>query len=545
MKRFICIWTVLSLILGPVSADSLNNSFENSGNLTDQEAKDAKNFVHQGLRDRTIREKCQAEGLDTCSQGDVDKQGAVLDGNFGQAVEQNIGKLYGVLFGGMSLMGGGGGGGVKVVSKADQKAFQDAGNKYMKDGKEVKKKDAAEEKSDYCIYAAMGYEVLSGYIQQGMQAKIEESLKEEQDIQLKSLVALQKTHEARRKTSLYQGTVYAATSACYIARAATSQGRVVMDWKYWLKMSGAAALSTLFYVKAKKHRLAAEAVGRVIEKLPKTGACNPWTGTTCFCAEKTSKDTYPENYQQVCVLQKGETDPNNVAVGCGVMKDGKMSYDKNCECKTTHSCFIPKFTSTNTQLGLGSNMMKMSNLGFDLIGNGNLDSARLDSYGTLHGANAAKIKEKIAVTNMPSLQLTPKEKQIADAFSSLMPPQAASALAQAPSLSAMGAGFGDGGIQSAMDKLPKNLKDKVSETEPVKYTSGSGYSHASETEEEGFVMPGTEQASSGGTEVMNFTEKAMENADVTNSPDTPIFDIISNRYMRSGLNKLQIPEEKK
>jgi hypothetical protein len=43
---------------------------------------------------------------------------------------------------------------------------------------------------------------------------------------------------------------------------------------------------------------------------------------------------------------------------------------------------------------------------------------------------------------------------------------------------------------------------------------------------------------------LTFAEKAINNADVTNSPDTPIFDIISNRYMRSGMSKLQVQEPK-
>ena len=35
---------------------------------------------------------------------------------------------------------------------------------------------------------------------------------------------------------------------------------------------------------------------------------------------------------------------------------------------------------------------------------------------------------------------------------------------------------------------------------------------------------------SSSVEIMNFAERAVSNADVSNTPDTPIFDIISNRY---------------
>jgi hypothetical protein len=41
---------------------------------------------------------------------------------------------------------------------------------------------------------------------------------------------------------------------------------------------------------------------------------------------------------------------------------------------------------------------------------------------------------------------------------------------------------------------------------------------------------GKKDSSSASTEVINFAQKAIENADVSNAPETPIFDIISNRY---------------
>jgi hypothetical protein len=299
-------------------------------------SKEAKDFVHQGRKDGIISEQCSSQGLGTCSQNEVNSQASVFKGNFGEAIEQNIGKFYGLLFGASGFMTGGGGPTVGVVSQANK---TDTGT-FVKDGKEVKKSEAADQKSDYCIYAAMGYEFISTYIQQGLQSKIEESLKEEKDLQLKALLALKKTHEARRKTSLYQGSIYAATSACYIARAASSQGRVVMDWKYWAKMTAAGGLSALYYVKAKKHKDAADKVQTVINALPSVGDCNPWTKTACFCAEKTSKNLYADTYQEVCLINQGQLDPNKVAVGCGVMKNGKMEYDKDCKCKSSTGRFF-------------------------------------------------------------------------------------------------------------------------------------------------------------------------------------------------------------
>jgi hypothetical protein len=541
MKFTLFLALTISILNNSTRAQSLNESFETSGNLTDQQAKEAKDFVHQGRKDGIISEQCSSQGLGTCSQNEVNSQASVFKGNFGEAIEQNIGKFYGLLFGASGFMTGGGGPTVGVVSQANK---TDTGT-FVKDGKEVKKSEAADQKSDYCIYAAMGYEFISTYIQQGLQSKIEESLKEEKDLQLKALLALKKTHEARRKTSLYQGSIYAATSACYIARAASSQGRVVMDWKYWAKMTAAGGLSALYYVKAKKHKDAADKVQTVINALPSVGDCNPWTKTACFCAEKTSKNLYADTYQEVCLINQGQLDPNKVAVGCGVMKNGKMEYDKDCKCKSSNACFKPKFTNPKMKLGLGNNMMNMANTGFDLLGNGDFDSGAFDSYAIKSGAYAAKTKKMIEPKNIPTTNLSKKEKEIADSLKGVLPESVAALVAQSPSINPPG-GLGEKSLSTALDKLPKDLKEKVAETEKSSDGKrGGGFSAVDDDEELGFSMPGKEEESQAGTEILTFADKALEKADVTQTPETPLFDIISNRYIRSGINKLQVEEEKK
>jgi len=541
MKFSLLLAFTIFILNNSTRAQSLNEAFETSGNLTDQQAKDAKNFVHQGQKDAIIATQCKDQNLGTCNQNEVNSQAAVFKGNIGAAIEQNIGKFYGLLFGASGFMSGNGGPTVGVVSKQNKTAE----GTFVKDGKEVKKSEAADQKTDYCIFAAMGYEFISTYMQQGMQTKIEESLKEEKDLQLKALVALKKTHEARRKTSLYQGSIYAATSGCYILRAATSQGRVVMDWKYWAKMSAAAGLSTIYFIKAKKHKEAAEKVQTVISALPSVGDCNPWTKTACFCAEKTSKTLYPDTYQEVCMLNNGQLDPDKVAMGCGVMKDGKMEYDKDCKCKSSNTCFRPKISSPNMKFGFGNNMMNMANTGFDMLGNGDFDSGAFDTYALKSGAYATKVRNKIEPKGMPKVSLNQKEKEISDSMKGFLPESVAGLVAKSPSVTPPG-GFGDNSLSTALDKLPKDLKEKIAETESSSDSKrGGGFAAVDDNEEMSFSLPGGEEQSQSGTEVLTFADKALEKADVTQSPDTPIFDIISNRYLRSGINKLQVEEEKK
>jgi hypothetical protein len=536
MKNVFLILITLLNLAGTAWSQTLNDTFA-EGNVTDQQAKDAKEFVHQGLRDAAVQSGCSQEGLGDCNQSSVDRQGTVMQGDFGQALEQNIGRLYGML--GVFT-----GNKVKVVDKADAASV---GTKDAS-GNTIKKKDVADEKMDYCMLAAQGYEIVSGSIQQSLQGKITEEVASEKDEQVKSLLALQKTHEARAKTSSYQSAIYAATGTCYIARAAASQGRVVMDANYWIKMSASIALSGLYLAKVKKHKDAALLVKGVIDSLPTVGSCNPWTKTECFCGEKTSKTTYPDIYEQVCVIQKGNPNPPQMAMACGVLKDGKMTIDKECKCKQTKTCFTAKINPASVNFKLGSNFMNQANKGFDLLGSGEFDQGQFDSYSLQSGVYANKVKGKIATpANITLPKLSKQEQAIADSLKNFMSPQAAAIAARSPSAFPSGAAA-DSGVRAALSKVPEKLKDKVGATEPLKYKSGgAGFGGTEAAEPEvSFQLPGAGGVETQeGTEVLTFAEKAMnDNADVSNAPDTPIFDIISNRYMRSGWNKLQGEEQK-
>jgi hypothetical protein len=77
------------------------------------------------------------------------------------------------------------------------------------------------------------------------------------------------------------------------------------------------------------------------------------------------------------------------------------------------------------KFALGSNLMNQTNKGFDLVGNGDFDSGKFDSYSMQNGAYAAKLKDKIAVSNMPKVDLNQQEKLIADSLKGLVPAVAA------------------------------------------------------------------------------------------------------------------------
>lgn len=513
--------------------DSLDSAFSTTSTstttgITDEQAKSAQSFVHQGVKDKKIKEGCAK--LDNCDESKIDSKGAVLPA----MIENNIGKLYTVIFGGMSFISGGG---PKVNVKPKK------GTTPEIDPKTNKPKQ--EQKADFCMYGAMGYEVIAMGMQTAMQERTQNSTANLNDPQLAALVNLKETHKARKKTATYQSAVYGATFACYAARAALSGGAISMDAKYIAKMTAAAAIAVLYKKKADKHNKAAKLVQKVIDSLPKAGDCNPWTGTACFCKETTSITLYPAEYEEVCVMKITEAIADaTVNSGCAITaNDGTVTYDQSCTCKATNTCYMATVASYNPNFNLGANLMSDANKAYQDLSSGTLTEGSLGAISDKANAIATKLNPKINTSNVPKVTLTDGQKASAETLGELMPSALANAAAATPE-SSMGASLmGGSSMSSALEKISPELKQKMGEEVSGNYSSKGGGNSMSVAEEPGMTLPkipGQEEEKSG-TEVVTFAEKAISNADVSNSPETPIFDIISNRYRRSAWDKLPLP----
>jgi hypothetical protein len=536
----------LSLLLSSSSfAQTLDSSFSSSGKqLTDEQAAEAQNFVHQGRKDALMKEACAQKGMTNCDSSQVGSKGVILPA----MLEDNIGKLYAVMFGGMGFLTGGGGPKVNMKSKSGTAtqtpapaapATQAAGGTTPA----TPEKPAKEQKADYCIYIAMGSEVLIGAAQTAMQSNAQKASANLNDSQLAALVNLKEAHKARRKTATLQSALYGATTACYIARGTI--GGAAMDAKYILKMTAAGAIAVLYKAKANKHANAEKQIQKVIDSLPKAGDCNPWTGTSCFCKEKTSSTLYPSQYQDACVLNVANATNELSALPCAITKaDGSVQIDQTCSCKANNTCSIAKVTAYNPQFPLGANFMNQANNGLDLINSGIYDQAKLDAYTTGAAAiNNKKLLAKVNTKAVPSATLTTEQKKVAEDLGGILPENIASQVASMDSGSPSSGGLMDSATSSAFDALPETVKEKVSDAEiNGGYSKKGGGFDTAGTDEPGFTMPNLapKAESENGVEVMNFAEKAISNADVSNAPETPIFDIISNRYKRSAWREFEL-----
>lgn len=537
----LCLTLVMASTHTQAQSETLDSNFGtvNETKLTDEQAAASGTFVHQGLKDKALKEGCAQKGLFNCDADGADRTN-VLGGGLGGALEKNIGKLYGLVFGAAGFLTGGGGPKVSVKPKKTDAATTPAPAEGAAAAGtpaatgEAATKAKPEKKADYCMYGAMGYELIAGAMQTSGQ---KQSLQENANLdpQLQALAALKDSHKTRKKTATFQSALYGATAACYVARAAT--GGVIMDASYIVKMSASAGLAVLFKMKADKHGKAMQLVQKVIDSLPKAGDCNPYTGTSCFCKEVTSQTLYPSQFQEVCVLNNGNAEGTMADTACGVLgADNKMTIDSSCSCKATNTCFVSQIRAINPKFPLGANFMNQANDGYKLLSAGDIDEAALAKY----SAQTSALVNRVKKNSIPNVPLTDDQKKLAASLDDYVPAGVAALAAASPSGDAPGGGLMGGSTDSALDKLPESLKKKVEDMEvSANYKGGGGFEAVGQGAEESFSLPGAAAESAGGTEMMNFAEKAVSKADVTNSPDTPIFDIISNRYQRSGWEKLK------
>lgn len=516
---------ILSFIFIPnLFANELNTVFSESGNLSDQQVKESRDFVHQGVKDKIIKDGCK--DLNNCQEED-DK-----------GIEKIIGQVYSTALPAILSQ-------FKTEPKAAKKvdaatpasditttAAMDHAPADTSNKEAAVKKDKGN--TDYCIIGAMGYEMFSTVFQDKLQKKASKSEQEIPDTQLRSLVNLRETHKARKKSATYQATAYGAVTTCYVAMLAT--GKLSMDWQTGVKLGGAALLSTLYLKKASKHKKLAGKVQKVIDSLPQSGACNPWTRSACFCQEATSKDLYPSEYQEVCVLNKGDFDTPVVAMGCAAhASSGNVTYDEQCRCRETNSCVSVRVNGVNPSVSGATNLMSQMNSGYDLLNSDFYDEAKLNDYSTQAAAMGSKVARQITNPDSKPIALTVEERAVAKELASTVTPELAAMVAKAkpefPKNSIANSG------QTSLGASAVATEGLKAQAVKAGYKQGKQSRNSGSKSDDGFVMPnllGNKTQTASNVEVMNFAQKAVSNADVNNSPETPIFDIISNRYRHAS-----------
>lgn len=529
--KFIAHILLLLTLTNLAFAQSLDDQFSEPTGLTDQQVQDSKDFVHQGVKDRTMKEGCDKS------------KGACEGPKDGFQLEEMISAAYAAA------------GLIPGFAKLTKKAEKPATGGDTKPNStppaesangEAGKKAEKDTTTDYCTYVAMGGEMVGKYMQTSFQKKAEESTLNIEDVQIKSLETVRQSHLARRKTSTYQASLYTGVTACYGMM--LWKGGAALDWKLMAKMGGSATLATLYGLKIAKHNKAAKSVETVINDMKSSDKCDPWSRTPCFCKEASSKELYPIQYEEVCVLNNGDFDTPKVAMACVTQKGDTYEEDPNCKCKLTNTCVRNLFKGMKSVFNGGTNLLNDANNNLDAVMAGNFDSAAIEKANLKNLALANKLMPKLPAKALSKKQSS-KQESLAKALGEHMPESTARLVSGASrgDTSSYSGGISDSATNSG---LSPELEQKISNVEkPLEYEKGKSKSQKASAEPE-FTMPkfpgfGDEaKDESGGTEVLSFAEQAVSKADVSNAPETPIFDIISNRYRRSW-EKFEPASEKK
>jgi len=533
------------------SSPTVESVAGNSGQLTDQQMYDASRFNHTGYRDTMIQKLCEQREGDDEGKGikNCDELYQVDSNGFWAAMEQHMGKAYVMIFGGLSFLGGGGMPTTTIGEQSREVKTSEATTKteYLNDkGEVVDKKDAAKKKeTDLCMVMAMGWEMVTMLMQNQLNQNTEQATSHIKNEQLRALVALKKNHEDRANTALAQSVAYGVVSVCYLFYGFA--GGYWNDVSMSFKQAAAIFLSVMYGMKHNKHANAADAVQYIIDNLPNDGACNPYTKTDCFCREPSSRELFPNEYQQVCIFNRPLYAPPT-SLGCGVKINNEISLDKDCKCRQSNSCFNTQIKAFDPKFKLANNIVNMANHGADLLASGEFNPAKLADFTTTATAFSLKALSSNTKRKPIKIKVAPENMEGASQLAKILPADVAAVIASAPNGKApVGLGFSGGPSAASLDKLPGDLKKKVAEAIKTSYkTNSSGDSSSSKgSEEPQFQMPTFgKKAEGNNNDVLRFAEKAFNNADITKAKDRIIFEIISNRYRNSGWKKVESPELK-
>jgi len=600
--KFAVVCSLLWLSLfNPLLADDANfeAAFDNSKNLSDQQQNEANNYYHQGRNQRILQEKCaemnngvKVNGeLQNCDESSLAAVGQTFKGNAGQTLESLIPaatKAYSTVLGlgGMSKINATisqktsekkalkeinkNPGSDKIQNKVvatpegqQGKFFESTNKDYLINEKgevtnlkgevqanppqDVQAKQEMKEKEkeyeDWCSKLPMVTEIIAGATQALDHKKIESTEINKTDYQRESLSALKRSHLDRKKTATIQTIGWGATSACYVGYA-TSVAGAAKDWKLYLKLAASGFLTYFYGVKIKKHQDYANALDGLMDELPKKGECNPHTATHCFCAEQTSQQTDPANFQKYCLPSQyiGRQNPYESAV----CVDSELQVDNECKCRKSRSCVTDRLKMDAPVWGLGQNYATNALKDMNSISGGSLMAGKMGLASAQKMAARANqlLKEKAAKENIPASKV---DKMIASELESMgVPRNVALALSGTDSTgmdNLLGSNF-DTKLDSK-GLIPDEMRNAAAvayENSNFKLNSGSKNDRDSDNPYAALLKK-KGQKDSNGVEIIDFQNIATAQAEITKDSNKAIFDIISHRYRSSAWRKFELDKK--
>ncbi len=528
----------MALILVSFLCLAQEEDFDQFRQLTDQEAYDAQNYIHQGKTQELINEGCSQGDMVECDQGRVDEVGEVW-GTFGNTMVPIIGSMYSKFFGAMAMTGGG-----KLTFSG--KGDTPTGDKFKNttpatpEGGAAPDKTYEKKETDLCAFIPQASELVAMAMQQSAENQIQQTQPQSgANQQIAAFDQLISVHEARAKSANVQFTGFAATGGCYATyiTVALASGQAP-KWDVYARMGASGVLATFYKKKANLHKDYEDKIRKIRDSLPGAGDCNPHTRTHCFCQEDTSAAVDPGNYSKYCVPQKyAKRDTPATAMSC---VNDKLEEDPNCNCKTTNSCFDETLKLKANKLSLGNAFA--SNLG----GTGPLFGGVYDGASLSHLANSRNAFAKKTMKNpkdAPKVKLNNAQEKAALELNKMgLPPNLAAIGAALPASATGTAKLMSGSPSLSAETLKKNPK-AIGEVSTLSFAKGGADRKKSKGTavnpfgKYGFGKKKKEEV--GGVDVMQFAAQAQAEAEINKDDGASLFETISRRYRVSGAKKLE------
>lgn len=257
----------------------------------------------------------------------------------------------------------------------------------------------------------------------------------------------------------------------------------------------------------------------------------------CYCFTSDNKPNPATMENKVCNMKlAGLKDaPKSNLPSTKVCVNQNMTADPECSCKRTNSCMkISGFNMNGINPGTFKMMSAAASPANSLF-NGNSAAADMDA-GTI-GTNAARLKN--AADKMATKVKDAKKKS--DNLSNAL-------MAASAGIPAAGPGYSSGAgslpsspkaAAAALDKELKETKEDEITTAGRKNGSGPGFDVPTEPEPEFGLSEDAAAAQEIEIAEVMGQELDMGNNDISTSSSTNIFEVLSNRYKRSGVKRLQ------
>ena len=508
-----------AVVLSPKGGDSSVPQRD----LTDEERNLSETYLDESLGNKIFREECDKLKDPEACRGVGQTEFLGIDSEIIRQVSKAYAMLMGTMFqGGLK--------GAKPKVAENSQATKGAGGP----------------KNDYCVLIG-GLAETAGF---AMQEISNESLKVPaggRTTQSDALYRAARSHEDRAGTAKIQAAGWGASSACY-GYMLSYGGADPTAPSNLAKLAAAGVLTGFYWWEHSQQQKYADAVKKIAEKLPKPGDCNPVTETNCYCAK--SAEEIDPRYAHYC---RPQVHARKIAAGSmrSTCINDKLAADPKCKCMQSNSCFDTILEKEFKSDGNGRAFIA-SPIGSDSLSlaRGELKQGALTSTAMRRNAALTSFLEKSG--QLPAKVPTGSRKVVsllADKFR--IPPPLAGYLVAHPSPAGATKQMAKWKERLAPARAPrKYAQRRRSGSRNLDFAGGRGINRKKGKKSgaknsfdfKKYLAQNKKKRRSKRGEVLLFSERAINSAEISKDKDKNLFHIISRRYIltapkRLGVNK--------